>query len=155
VLEELLERLQVEKGVESLTELTADMHLYPDFHGRFFLLSRTFQMSENPPTIREPVTDRRPAHEGLNRWTDICRYSSRSYFSVAVTVPIYAGSRTVRPSPEILPHARIPRAPDQAHRRSAEHRVAQRNRKRKSPRDLRIRWAGGERAVDAVVCGCV
>jgi hypothetical protein len=52
VLEELLEKLQVEKGVESLTELMADMHLYPDFHGRFFLLARRFQMSENPPTIQ-------------------------------------------------------------------------------------------------------
>jgi hypothetical protein len=34
VLQELLQALKIEKKVESLTELTKDMHLYPDFHGR-------------------------------------------------------------------------------------------------------------------------
>ncbi|KAF8164857.1 hypothetical protein B0H34DRAFT_214475 [Crassisporium funariophilum] len=33
ILEETLEKLRVEKGVESLTELTKDLHMYPDFHG--------------------------------------------------------------------------------------------------------------------------
>ncbi|TFK43052.1 Pentulose kinase [Crucibulum laeve] len=33
VLQELLEKLRVESGVESLTELTKDLHIYPDFHG--------------------------------------------------------------------------------------------------------------------------
>lgn len=29
----MLEKLQVDEKVESLTELTKDIHLYPDFHG--------------------------------------------------------------------------------------------------------------------------
>jgi len=33
VLQELLEKLRVEKKAESLTELTKDVHFYPDFHG--------------------------------------------------------------------------------------------------------------------------
>jgi ribulose kinase len=33
VLDEILEKLRVEEKVESLTELTKDIHLYPDFHG--------------------------------------------------------------------------------------------------------------------------
>ncbi|GJJ07740.1 hypothetical protein Clacol_001945 [Clathrus columnatus] len=33
VLEQELERLQKEKGVDSLTELTRDLHFYPDLHG--------------------------------------------------------------------------------------------------------------------------
>ncbi|KAJ7067904.1 hypothetical protein C8F01DRAFT_1333607 [Mycena amicta] len=33
ILTETLEKLRVEEGVETLTELTKDMHLYPDFHG--------------------------------------------------------------------------------------------------------------------------
>ncbi|KAH6896410.1 ribitol kinase [Coprinopsis sp. MPI-PUGE-AT-0042] len=33
VLHDTLERLKVEKGVNSSTELTKDLHLYPDFHG--------------------------------------------------------------------------------------------------------------------------
>jgi hypothetical protein len=33
VLEERLEKLRVENGVESLTELIKDLHVYPDFHG--------------------------------------------------------------------------------------------------------------------------
>ena len=34
VLQELLEKRRVEKKAESLTELTKDMHFYPDLHGR-------------------------------------------------------------------------------------------------------------------------
>ncbi|KAJ7229081.1 hypothetical protein GGX14DRAFT_692885 [Mycena pura] len=33
VLTDTLEKLRIEEGAESLTELTKDMHLYPDFHG--------------------------------------------------------------------------------------------------------------------------
>ena len=33
VLQALLEQLRVENGVDSLTELTKDVHVYPDFHG--------------------------------------------------------------------------------------------------------------------------
>lgn len=33
VLRDILEKLRVENNVESLTELTKDMHMYPDFHG--------------------------------------------------------------------------------------------------------------------------
>lgn len=33
VLEEILEQLRVESGANSLTELTKDLHIYPDFHG--------------------------------------------------------------------------------------------------------------------------
>lgn len=33
VLLEVLEKLRQEKQVESLTELTKDIHFYPDFHG--------------------------------------------------------------------------------------------------------------------------
>ncbi|XP_006459750.1 hypothetical protein AGABI2DRAFT_202125 [Agaricus bisporus var. bisporus H97] len=33
VLDEVLEQLRVEEGVSSLTELTKDLHIYPDFHG--------------------------------------------------------------------------------------------------------------------------
>jgi hypothetical protein len=33
VLETELERLRVEKGVATLTELTRDIHFYPDLHG--------------------------------------------------------------------------------------------------------------------------
>ncbi|RDB19579.1 hypothetical protein Hypma_013378, partial [Hypsizygus marmoreus] len=33
VLEETLEKLRVERKVETLTELTKDLHMYPDFHG--------------------------------------------------------------------------------------------------------------------------
>ncbi|KAJ3567746.1 hypothetical protein NP233_g6162 [Leucocoprinus birnbaumii] len=33
VLEELLEQLRSESGASSLTELTKDLHIYPDFHG--------------------------------------------------------------------------------------------------------------------------
>jgi ribulose kinase len=33
VLQELLEKLRVEEKVESLAELTKDLHIYPDFHG--------------------------------------------------------------------------------------------------------------------------
>lgn len=36
VLQELLEQRRVEKKAESLTELTKDMHFYPDLHGRQF-----------------------------------------------------------------------------------------------------------------------
>jgi hypothetical protein len=34
VLQGLLEKLRADAKVESLTELTKDMHVYPDFHGR-------------------------------------------------------------------------------------------------------------------------
>lgn len=33
MLRDILEKLRVENNVESLTELTKDMHMYPDFHG--------------------------------------------------------------------------------------------------------------------------
>ncbi|KAF8075839.1 FGGY family of carbohydrate kinase [Lyophyllum atratum] len=33
VLQELLEKLRTENNVETLTELTKDLHMYPDFHG--------------------------------------------------------------------------------------------------------------------------
>ncbi|KAF9464283.1 FGGY family of carbohydrate kinase [Collybia nuda] len=33
VLRDILERLKAEKGVDTLTELTKDLHMYPDFHG--------------------------------------------------------------------------------------------------------------------------
>ncbi|KAF5363911.1 hypothetical protein D9756_000937 [Leucocoprinus leucothites] len=33
ILEEILEQLRVESGASSLTELTKDLHIYPDFHG--------------------------------------------------------------------------------------------------------------------------
>ena len=33
MLHDELERLRVEEGVDSFTELTKDMHLYPDLHG--------------------------------------------------------------------------------------------------------------------------
>jgi hypothetical protein len=33
VLLEILDKLRVREDVESLTELTRDMHMYPDFHG--------------------------------------------------------------------------------------------------------------------------
>ncbi|KAF7301626.1 hypothetical protein MIND_00728100 [Mycena indigotica] len=33
ILIETLERMRIEEGAETLTELTKDMHLYPDFHG--------------------------------------------------------------------------------------------------------------------------
>nr|GAT46184.1 predicted protein [Mycena chlorophos] len=33
ILTDTLEKLRVEEGAETLTELTKDMHLYPDFHG--------------------------------------------------------------------------------------------------------------------------
>ncbi|KAF8966485.1 hypothetical protein BDZ97DRAFT_1808098 [Flammula alnicola] len=32
-LQETLDRLRIEQGVDNLTELTKDLHLYPDFHG--------------------------------------------------------------------------------------------------------------------------
>jgi hypothetical protein len=34
VLQDTLEKLLVEKDVDSLTELTKHMHLYPDLHGQ-------------------------------------------------------------------------------------------------------------------------
>ena len=34
VLHEILEHLKVERGVQTLTELTKDLHIYPDFHGK-------------------------------------------------------------------------------------------------------------------------
>ncbi|KAG6916575.1 hypothetical protein DXG01_006346 [Tephrocybe rancida] len=33
ILQDILEKLRVEHGVETLTELTKDLHMYPDFHG--------------------------------------------------------------------------------------------------------------------------
>lgn len=33
VLQEILEKLRLEKGVDSLVELTKDLHIYPDLHG--------------------------------------------------------------------------------------------------------------------------
>lgn len=33
MLQELLETLRKKEGVESLTELTRDLHFYPDLHG--------------------------------------------------------------------------------------------------------------------------
>lgn len=33
VLADQLEKLRIEAGAESLTELTKDMHFYPDLHG--------------------------------------------------------------------------------------------------------------------------
>ena len=38
VLEERLEKLRVENGAESLTELIKDLHVYPDFHGMYCAL---------------------------------------------------------------------------------------------------------------------
>ena len=34
VLDDLLESLRIENGVESYTELVKDMHFYPDLHGK-------------------------------------------------------------------------------------------------------------------------
>ena len=34
VLQENLERLRAEQGLESLLELTKDLHVYPDLHGQ-------------------------------------------------------------------------------------------------------------------------
>ena len=46
VLHDELEKLKKEKNVESFTELTKDMHFYPDLHGTqnffFFFLSSSF-----------------------------------------------------------------------------------------------------------------
>jgi hypothetical protein len=36
VLQDLLENLRVENKAESLSELTKDVHFYPDFHGDTF-----------------------------------------------------------------------------------------------------------------------
>jgi len=54
VLQEILEKLRVENNVETLTELTKDLHIYPDFHGWFSLHShiQTF-----PPTVSIQVID--------------------------------------------------------------------------------------------------
>jgi len=35
VLHEILENLKIERRAESLTELTKDLHVYPDFHGKW------------------------------------------------------------------------------------------------------------------------
>ena len=34
VLDDILEQLRIERGAKSLTELTKDLHIYPDLHGQ-------------------------------------------------------------------------------------------------------------------------
>jgi len=46
VLHDILEEIRVHDGVETFTEVTKDVHFYPDLHGKFYWLyyvsSRTY-----------------------------------------------------------------------------------------------------------------
>ena len=56
VLHDELEKLRVEAGAESFTELTKDMHMYPDLHG-----TPSFPSGHNARvlmTLRTQETDR-------------------------------------------------------------------------------------------------
>jgi sugar (pentulose or hexulose) kinase len=60
VLEKLLERLREEKGVESVTELTKDMHFYPDLHGETPVIFIIKKMTEIEVIgNRSPIADPR------------------------------------------------------------------------------------------------
>lgn len=58
VLHEILDNLQVERGVQSLTELTKNLHIYPDFHGEWVICQSNeynirFQEIDLPLEIQE------------------------------------------------------------------------------------------------------
>lgn len=57
MLEDILEDLRVEKNVGSLTELTKDMHMYPDFHGMTFSTTRTSLTCVVLTGNRSPIAD--------------------------------------------------------------------------------------------------
>jgi D-ribulokinase len=58
VLESELERLRVEKGVATLTELTANLHFYPDLHGSYNFFHSIFIGTESIiKGNRSPIAD--------------------------------------------------------------------------------------------------
>jgi sugar (pentulose or hexulose) kinase len=59
VVEEILEQLRVEEGASSLTELTKDLHIYPDFHGLPLFLTATAANNSSPTGNRSPIADPR------------------------------------------------------------------------------------------------
>ena len=60
VLDETLEKLRIERQAETLTELTKDLHIYPDFHG----MRPPLELKANSPFAttlgnRSPIADPR------------------------------------------------------------------------------------------------
>ena len=71
VLAEELEKLRQKVGAETLTEVTKDMHLYPDLHGKSNYLNPCFDyMLRLYLLARKPITHSRPYNERLNHGTD-------------------------------------------------------------------------------------
>lgn len=140
VLANELEKLRQEKGVDTLTELTKNMHLYPDLHGK--LNEPIYNLSSHHPFIlktkniththkkkRQPLPHRRPDHDRLH-------------------LRAHARQLPLRPRAEIPPHARSHRPPNAAHRRHDE---------RRRPRGasaVHVGRAGAERQAHAALCGC-
>ena len=54
---EILDELRLEIDAGSLTELTKDMHMYPDFHGMYFHASKNHSLTPMPSGNRSPVAD--------------------------------------------------------------------------------------------------
>jgi ribulose kinase len=58
VLQDILEKLRIEKGVDTLTELTKDLHMYPDFHGVHHTSLGTLILTQYTGN-RSPIADPR------------------------------------------------------------------------------------------------
>ncbi|KAF8898113.1 FGGY family of carbohydrate kinase [Gymnopilus junonius] len=89
-IQELLEQLRAENEVDSLTELTKDLHLYPDFHGLTFDLFCKDDAEEKLYTgNRSPIADPRMRGSviGLeldNSLTSLCKQYHATLLAIAL-----------------------------------------------------------------------
>ena len=59
MLEDILQRLRAERGVDSNVELTKDIQFYPDFHGAFNAKCVRYTVYAHNEGNRSPVADPR------------------------------------------------------------------------------------------------
>ena len=72
VLHDELERLRSEVKAENLTELTKDLHFYPDLHGEYGIISPCIMHSDHWAS-REPLSACRPSNDRI-----YCRLAART-----------------------------------------------------------------------------
>ena len=122
VLHDELERLREEKKAENLTELTKDLHFYPDLHGTRHRNTKILPVRSRSPHIlpgnRSPLAD--PRMTGSIVGLQLVRLFSPPPFhpkTVLITVGNKrTGFRSHRPCTQVQRDARGDRAADAPHR---------------------------------------
>lgn len=106
VLLDELEKIRKEEGAESLTEVTKDMHMYPDLHGTRRTHTRRCIASLTNILRRKPLAHRRPAHARIPRRPHARKHTHpfrTRRFHPPLTLPAAcaAGRRVERPRTQI------------------------------------------------------